>query len=49
MREIMHVLVAAVVVTVAAVCTLVQLSDADRAMDNFNSDRATVQQMSSAR
>lgn len=47
MREIMHVLVAAVVVTVGAVCTLVQLSDADRAMDNFNNDQAVVQMSSS--
>lgn len=49
MREILHILVTAVVVTVAAVCTLVQLSDADQALERFNGDPTVIQQMGSGR
>ncbi|WP_243057561.1 hypothetical protein [Nocardioides sp. SR21] len=49
MREILHVLITAVVVLVAAVCTLVQLSDADQALERFDGDPTVIQQMSSGR
>ena len=42
MREILHALALAVVVAVAALCTLVQLSDVDHAVDQLGRDEQSV-------
>jgi hypothetical protein len=47
MRDILHILITSAVIAVAAVCTLIQLSNADEALDRFNGDQAVVQQVSS--
>ncbi|GAA4365050.1 hypothetical protein [Nocardioides caricicola] len=46
MRDVLHIIISLVVVAVAAVCVLAQLSDADQALDRFDGDRAVVQQVS---
>ena len=47
MRDILHILITSAVIAVAAVCTLIQLSDADHALDRFTGDQAVVEQVSS--
>ncbi|MGB0101720.1 MAG: hypothetical protein WBP61_15690 [Nocardioides sp.] len=47
MREIMHGVALTVILAVAALCTLVQLSDADQAIDRLRQDDSVVQQVSS--
>lgn len=48
MRDILHAMVAAVVIAVAALCTLVQLSDANHAFDRLGQDeQSVVRQVSS--
>lgn len=47
MRDILHAVALALVLFVAAVCTLVQLSDVEGAVDRLQHDDAAVQQVSS--
>lgn len=48
MRDILHAFAAAAVLAVAALCTLVQLSDANQAFENLgHDDHAVIQQVSS--
>ncbi|GAA1141029.1 hypothetical protein GCM10009606_20610 [Nocardioides aquiterrae] len=48
MRDVLHAVGAAAVIAVAALCTLVQLSDANHAFDRLgHDDRAVIQQVSS--
>jgi hypothetical protein len=47
MRDLLHAIGATVVIAVAALCTLVQLSDADHAFDRLGQDESVVQQVSS--
>lgn len=48
MRDILHAVVAAAVIAVAALCLMVQLSDANRAFDRLgNDERVAIQQVSS--
>lgn len=47
MREIMHAAALSVVLAVAALCTLVQLSDVQHAFDQLSRDEVIVQQVSS--
>lgn len=47
MRDILHAVAGAAVIAVAALCLLVQLSDANRAFDRLGHDeRAVIQQAS---
>ena len=47
MRDILHAVAAAAVIAVAALCLLVQLSDANRAFDRLGHDeRVVIQQVS---
>ena len=46
MREVLHAFAAALVIAVATVCTLVQLGDADRAIDRIGArDDGVIQQV----
>jgi hypothetical protein len=48
MRDILHAAAAAAVIAVAALCTMVQLSDANHAFDRLGHDeRVVIQQVSS--
>ena len=48
MRDILHAVAAAAVIAVAMLCTMVQLSDANRAFDRLGHDeRVVIQQVSS--
>jgi hypothetical protein len=42
MRDVLHAVAAAAVIAVAALCTLVQLSDAHRAFDRLGDDQPGV-------
>ena len=46
MREILHAIAATVVIAVAALCALVQLSDANRAFDRLGHEQTVIQQVS---
>lgn len=49
MRDILHAVAAAVVITVAALCTLVQLGHATQAFDDLGSDQhGVIQQVGSS-
>jgi hypothetical protein len=48
MRDILHAVAAALVIAVAALCTLVQLSDADHAFDRLGHDEQAVIQPASS-
>ncbi|MGY2703614.1 MULTISPECIES: hypothetical protein [unclassified Nocardioides] len=48
MRDILHAFAAAAVIAVAALCTMVQLSDANHAFDHLGHDeQSVIQQVSS--
>lgn len=47
MRDILHAAALSVVLAVAALCTLVQLSDAQHAFDRLSRDQGVVQPASS--
>jgi hypothetical protein len=47
MRDILHAAVLAVVLAVAALCTLVQLSDVQHAFDQLSQDEGVIQPVSS--
>lgn len=47
MRDILHAFAAAAVILVAALCTLVQLSDVSNGFDRLGHDENTIQQVSS--
>jgi hypothetical protein len=50
MRDVLHIFGSAIVIAVAALCTLVQLSDADHAIDRLShDDGAVVQQVNADR
>ncbi len=46
MRDILHGFAAAAVIAVAALCTLVQLSDVSNGFDRLGQDEQTIQQVS---
>ncbi|HEU5035502.1 MAG TPA: hypothetical protein VFT70_00745 [Nocardioides sp.] len=49
MRDVLHAAAAAAVIAVAALCTLVQLSDANRAFDRLGHDeQVLIQQVGSS-
>lgn len=48
MRDVLHAFAMAAVIAIAALCTLIQLSDASRAFDQLGRDeQAVIQQVSS--
>ena len=47
MREIMHAAALSVVLAIAALCTLVQLSDVQHAFDQLSRDESVIQPVSS--
>lgn len=47
MREIMHAAALSLVLAVAALCTLVQLSDVQQAFDQLSRDESVIQPVSS--
>ena len=47
MRDILHAAALSVVLAVAALCTLVQLSDVQHAFDRLSRDESVIQQVSS--
>jgi hypothetical protein len=47
MRDILHAFAAAAVIAVAALCTLVQLSDVSSGFDRLGHDEQVIQQVSS--
>jgi hypothetical protein len=44
MRDVLHIFASAIVIAVAAVCTLVQVSDVDHAIDRLHDDGGAVVQ-----
>jgi hypothetical protein len=49
MRDILHAVVLALVLAVAALCTLVQLGDVQHAVDRLSQDEGVIQPVSSDR
>lgn len=47
MRDILHAAVLAMVLAIAALCTLVQLSDVQHAFDQLSDDESVIQPVSS--
>jgi hypothetical protein len=45
MRDVLHAIATALVIAVAAVCTMVQVADVQHALDRLQHDESSVQQV----
>lgn len=45
MRDVLHAIATALVITIAALCTIVQVADVQHALDQLRHDESVVQQV----